>query len=128
MKLSQEEIAEELASLQKIVRSLRRRRRELQSQEAIQGISSDPKIVMEIEDITVHIREHEEEIARFETIAAAEHVPVEVIEYHAILAQEWDQSVGHLKLAQRARLDWTRVRLGISLERAREMEYAVGHR
>jgi hypothetical protein len=125
MKISKEEITEELASLQEIVRALRRRRRELQRQGAIRGNSVDPAVRIEIQDITAQIQEHEGEISTLEAMAAADQVPVEEIEYQAMLAEEWDKSSGRLKLAQRARRDWMRVRLGIALERAQAMEHAV---
>jgi len=125
MKLSMEEIAEELASLQEILHTLHRRRRELQKKHAVRGLDTPAEVLIEIEDMTKQIHAYEEEIAQFEARAAADQVPVEEIEYQAMLAEEWDKCSGRLKLAQRARLDWARVRLGIALERAQVMEHTV---
>src|SRR6266540_847696 len=108
MKLSMEEIAEELASLQEILHTLHRRRRELQKKHAVRGLDTPAEVLIEIEDMTKQIHAYEEEI-----------------EYQAMLAEEWDKCSGRLKLAQRARLDWARVRLGIALERAQVMEHTV---
>ena len=125
MNLSKDEIAEELASLHEIMHALRRRRRELQKKHAVRGIDTPVDVLTEIEDVTERIRACEEEVATLKARAAADHTPIAEVEYQAMLADEWDKSTGRLKLAQRAWLDWTRVRLGITLERAQAMEHAV---
>jgi hypothetical protein len=125
MELSKDEIAEELASLQGIMRALRRRRRGLQKKQAIQGLNAPVEVFTEIEDVSEEIQARENEITHLKSLAAADQVPVAESEYQAMLAEEWDKSSGRLKLAQRARLDWTRVRLGIASERAQAMECTV---
>ena len=125
MKLSKEEIAEELASLREILHAWRRRRRELQKKHAIRGLDTPAEVLIEIEDMTKQIYAYEEEITRLEAMVAADHVPVEEIEYRAMLAEEWDKSSGRLKHAQCTRLDWARVRLGISLQQAQPLEQAI---
>lgn len=125
MELSKDEIAEELTSLQGIMRAQRRRRRELQKKHAVRGIDTPVDVLTEIEEVSEQLQEREKEITHLKSLAAADQVPVAEIEYQAMLAEEWDKSSGRLKLAQRARLDWTRVRLGIASERALVMEYTV---
>jgi hypothetical protein len=125
MDLPKDEIAEELASLHEIQRAWRRRRLELQKKHAARGLDTLADVLIEIEDVTQQIRAYEEEIATLEARAVAGHTPIAEVEYQAMLAEEWDKSSGRLKLAQRTRLDWARVRLGIALEQAQAMEYAV---
>lgn len=121
MTRSPDDLAEERQQLQSILRVHRRRR--LQS--AMQGISVDPKVLIEIDDITDKIHAYETELADLESLAAADQTPIGEIEYRAMLAEIYDLSDGRLRLAQRTRLAWARVRLGIAIERADEMDHTV---
>ena len=123
--MSKEEIPKELAHQQQAVQALNERRRVLDLQAVQFGSLAPPHIVTELASLTEQIQAREDEIATLKSHAAADQEPVEEIEYRAMLAEEWDRSAGRLKLAQQARLDWARVRLGIALERARAMEIAV---
>lgn len=125
MELSKDEIAEELNSLGEIMRALRRRRRELQKKHAARGIDTPVEVLTEIEDVSEQLRAYKEEVATLKAWAAADHAPITEVEYQAKLAEEWDASAGRLKLAQRTRLDWMRVRLGITPERAQAMEHTL---
>lgn len=125
MKLSHDEINEELASLAGIIRILRRRRAELQRQAAVSGRSVDPAVRIEIEDITAQLREHEAEVARLETLAAEGDQPLAEVEYRVQVAEAWDTPEGHPTVAGAARLELTRLRLGVSPERAAAIEHEV---
>jgi hypothetical protein len=125
MKLSKEEIAEELTSLQEILRAWRRRRRELERELATRGISADPAVRTEIEDITAQIREHEAERAQLETQAVEDQLSLAEAEYRALLADVLDTSHGRLTVAGRTRLELTRLGLGLELERAQELEQEI---
>ncbi|MFL5805658.1 MAG: hypothetical protein ACJ8CR_28460 [Roseiflexaceae bacterium] len=125
MQLSKEEIPREIAHQQQAVQALNERRRVLDLQAVQFGLQVPPHIVTELANLTEQIQAREIEIANLKSQSAADQVPVEEIEDHAMLAEEWDKSPGRLKLAQRARLDWARVRLGIPLERAQAMEQTL---
>jgi hypothetical protein len=125
MQLSKEEIPREIAHQQQAVQALNERRRVLDLQAAQFGSLTPPHIVTELASLTEQIQARESEIASLKSLSAADQVPVEEIEYYAMLAEEWDKSIGRLKLAQQARLDWARVRLGIPLDRAQAMEQTV---
>ena len=125
MNVPNDEIAEEIAHQQQMVQAFNARRRVLDLQAAQFGIEAPPHIVTELAKLTEEIKTREDQIAHLKSRTAAAHVPVEEIEYQAMLAEEWHNSAGRLNLAQRTRLDWTRVRLGIALDRAQVMEHAV---
>lgn len=125
MQLSKDEIPRELAHQQLAVQTFNERRRVLDLQAAQFGPLTPPHIVTELASLTEQIQARENEITHLKSLAAADQVPVAEIEYQAMLAEEWDKSSGRLKLAQHARLDWTRVRLGIASERAQAMEHTV---
>src|SRR5215470_13107588 len=121
MQLPKEEIPREISHQQQAVLALNERRRVLDLQAAQFGSLTPPHIVTELASLTEQIQARESEIANLKSQSAADQIPVEEVEYHAMLAEEWDKSPGRLKLAQQARLEWVRVRLGIALERAQAM-------
>jgi hypothetical protein len=125
MQLSKEEIPREIAHQQQAVQALNDRRRVLDLQAVQFGSLTPPHIVTELASLTEQIQARESEIADLKSQSAVDQIPVEEVEYHAILAEEWDKSGGRLKLAQQARLEWARVRLGIALERAQAMEQTL---
>jgi len=125
MQLSKEEIPREISHQQQAVQALNERRRVLDLQAAQFGSLTPPHVVTELASLTEQIQAREIEIANLKSQSAVDQIPVEEVEFHAMLAEEWDMSTGRLKLAQQARLEWARVRLGIPLGRALVMEYVV---
>lgn len=125
MKLSQEEIKEELSNLQSILRMHRRRRRVLEEQAAHAGSSIDAKVLLEIEDISEQIRSYETEFDQLEQQAAAATTPVAEIEYRMLLAQAWSKYSERIPVVERAQLEWARVRLGILSEHAQNVESRI---
>lgn len=122
---TKQEIEEELTHQRKIIVVLRRRRRALELQMYQQGAHALPQIVTEIEDLREQIREREQEIAQLETRAVEEKFPLAEMEYRVLLAETWSTPQGCPTVLGREQLELARLRLGVSLERAGELEQEI---
>jgi hypothetical protein len=119
------DIEKELAHQREMLRVRRERRNILEIQAAQAGSFSRPETLMEIAALNAEIERHEAEIARLATQAAEDKFSLSEAEYRVSLAEAWDSAQGTPSIANRARLELMRLRLGISPERAQALEYEV---
>lgn len=125
MSRPKQEIAEELESLRKIVRMLRKRRFILEEQMAAEGIQARPQTVIEVESLIEQIGTREREIAQLETIAVEDQLPLAEAQYQEQLAEAWNSLQGRPTVIGMVRLELERLRLGIVPERAKELEQSI---
>lgn len=125
MKISKQEIEEELDHKRQIVVALIRRRRPLELQAAQKGLSVPPEILTEISMLSDQIRTQEEEISRLETLAAEGQLSIVEAEYRVMVARTWDTSRGKPTLAGSAELELSRLRMGLLPEKAQQIEREV---
>ncbi len=78
MKITKQELSEQLEHQCELLRILRRRLQQRQLQEAQQGFSTPPEIVTEIYDLSERIQQHEDEIERLQTLIV---MPDEQVKY-----------------------------------------------
>jgi hypothetical protein len=120
-----DEITEELAHHKEMLRLYRRRLRELERKKAQYGINTPPEVNTEIIDLTDSIERHEGEVARLQTEAVVDELPLAEAEYRAILAEVWDTPQARPTVSGEARLELLRLRLGITAQRAKELEHEI---
>lgn len=125
MKRTKQEIEEELNHKQNLIRTYRARLRPLEIQAAQRGLNAPPETLTEISSLTEQIRVQEDEIAKLETLAAEGQLSLAEAEFRLILAEAWDTPIGRPTAAGAARLELARLRLGLSPERAAELEKEV---
>lgn len=125
MKLSKEEIAEEIDHQHKMVRVVRERVRTLELQAARQGIDAPPHITNELSLLREEIRSKEAEISRLETLAAEDQLSVAEAEYRVMLAEVFDTPIGRPSIVGGARLELVRLRHGLSPEISQQLEQEV---
>jgi hypothetical protein len=125
MNIDRDEIGRKIEHQRKILRAVRSRLEQRELQEAQQGFGTPPEIVTEINDLTERIQRHEAEIARLQTEAAVDREPLSEVEYRALLAEAWGTPQGRPTVASVARLEQARLRLGIALPRAQELEHQI---
>lgn len=125
MRLSKQEIEEQLVHKRAIVRALITRQRPLELQAAQKGINTPAEVMTEISALTEQIRAQEEEMTRLETIAAESHLSLIEAEYRVMLAKAWDTARGRPTLASLAELELARLRMGLLPEKAEQIEYEV---
>lgn len=119
------DIEKELAHQREMLRIRRERRNILEIQAAQTGSYSRPETLMEIAALNAEIERHEAEIVRLATQAAEDQFSLSEAEYRVSLAEAWDSAQGTPSIANRARLELMRLRLGIAPERAQVLEYEV---
>jgi hypothetical protein len=125
MKLTRQEIEDELAHKNNLIRALRARLRPLELQAAQKGMNTPPEILTEISTLYEQVRVQEEEISRLESLAAEGQLSLAEAEYRMILAEAWDTPIGRPMVAGAARLELTRLKMGLSTERSGELEREV---
>jgi len=125
MKRTRQEIQDELAHKNSLMRAYRARLHPLEIQAAQKGSSAPPEILTEISTVTEQIRVQEDEIAKLESLAAEGQLSLAEAEYRVILAEAWDTPIGRPSAAGAARLELARLRFGLSPERAQELEKEV---
>lgn len=125
MKPENNDLAEELAHQQKMLRILRERRRVLELQAAQRGIDARPEVLTEIVSLNDEIDRHDQELARLATQAAVERFSLDEAEYRVMMAEAWSTPLGRPSLVGAARLELARLRMGIPPERAHELEREV---
>jgi hypothetical protein len=125
MKLTKEEIAEELIHQTQVVKALHARRRVLEIQAAQHGAQTSPQILTELTTLTEEIRRHQDEISQLEMLAAEDQIPLAEAEYRVLLADIWDTPQGRPTVAGAARLELTRLRLGLAPDRAKQIENEI---
>src|SRR5262249_49748550 len=116
---------DELAGLQDILNELRKRRYYLMLNEARQGHSTPPEILMEIETLDGRIDNLVTEITRVSTEMAQDRFSLAEAEYRESLARVWGSPDGHLTFADDTKLELQRLRLGIPPKRAAELAHNV---
>lgn len=121
----QGELLEELEHQRRMVNALRRRRRLLEHTHVIKGIETDPHILMQMEDISQQIKEREAEIIRLQTAAVEDKETLAEVEYRVAVAETFDTPQGVPSIAGNARLELLRLRLGIPIEQAKNIERAI---
>jgi len=125
MSIDEDEIAEEIAHHTEMLRVLRRRLRERELQEAKFGINVPPEITSDVQDLIERVQRHDAELVRLRTVAAQDNETLAEAEYRVLLCDAWDTPQGWPTTGNAARLALARLRLGVSTERASELEREV---
>src|SRR5262245_13955560 len=120
--IDKQDLDEQLEHLPKVILALRRRLRVRELQEAEYGVNVPPEVANEIQSLNERIAKHEAELSRLKSIAVEDEVPLAEVEYRALLAQTWDTPSGRPTIAGGTKLDFDRLRLGVTPERAKELE------
>ncbi len=111
MKLTKQEIEEELTHRQALIHTYRSRLRSLEIQAAQRGLNAPPEITSEIDTLTERIRVQEDEIAKLETLAAEGQLSISEAEYRLALAEVWDTPIGRPTAAGAARIHPAQARI-----------------
>lgn len=125
MEMTKQEIVDTLERQRGILRALRQRLHQRKLQEAQQGINTPPEVMTEIHDLTERVQNEEAETARLETVAAEAGLSLAEAEYRWLLAQAWDTEVGWPTVTNTTKLEYDRLRLKITFERAKEFELEI---
>jgi hypothetical protein len=122
MKLTKQEIQDELTHKNVLIRTYRARIRPLEIQAAQKGLNAPPEILTEISTISELIRVQEDEISKLESLAAEGQLSLVEAEYRVIIADAWDTPSGRPSAIGTAQIELARLRFGLSSERAQELE------
>lgn len=125
MPQSKEEIQEELEHKQNLLKTYNRNRRVLEQRMAELGSQPDLVTLNDIDKIAARIRETENDIALLETRSIERDLSFEEAEYRAILARAWNTERGEPSYADRAKLEYERLRLRLPFERTETLEAEV---
>lgn len=125
MESLKDELNEELQHEQKMLKLRRRNLRLLEEQEAALGLHVPTPIKAEIADLKESIRDHQKRIEELQTKLSENGQPIAEIEYQMHVAEVWDSVDAFPKFAHLYRLDFMRMKLGITPERADELEMDV---
>lgn len=125
MTLTKQEIDEALAHQQKMLHVLRQRLYHRELQEAQFGINAPPEVMTEIQALNERVRIHEAELERLQTRAAEGQLSVAEAEYRTLLAEVWGTPEGRPTVTGATRLELARLRLGLAIERAQELEHEL---
>jgi hypothetical protein len=125
MILPDEEIPEESEHLRKMLRTLRRYRREREQQAVTYGIEVPPHVSLEIRTLNEQILQKEHELTQLETLAAVDRYSLVEAEYRKLLAEELNTSNGYLGVVVSSRIELARLKLGLVREKADELEADV---
>ena len=115
-----QEIEKELKHNKELLHRLRQRLREFELTEATFGINAQPETRIEIEGLTERIEQVKAEIARLQTLAVEDKIPMAEAEYRTILSEVWKDGI--LDVTEAERLELARLKLGILPEQARKIE------
>jgi hypothetical protein len=122
MDMDKDEITEELAHHKEMLRLYRRRLRELERKQAQYGINTPAEVITEIHDLTESIQRHVSETARLRTEAAVDQLSIAEAEYRALVAKAWATPEGRPTIVGATQLEFDRLRLGVTPERAQKLE------
>lgn len=125
MKLTKQELKEELTHRYKLIRAYRGRLRPLEIQAAQRGLNAPPEVLTEISTLTEQISIQESEITELETQYAEENLSLAEAEYRLQLADGLDKSDGRLSYVDIASLELARLKLRLQSERAKELENEI---
>ncbi|HEU4323934.1 MAG TPA: hypothetical protein VFS21_12365 [Roseiflexaceae bacterium] len=123
--MEKSEIQDALEHQHKMARVLRERLQQRELQEAQYGIDTPPQVLTEIQELTERIAGHDAEIARLQTLAVEEQLPLAAADYRASLADEWQRGGGQLPIGAVARLELRRLQLGVPSELAQSLAAEV---
>ncbi len=123
--MEKSEIQDALEHQHKMVRVLRERLQQRELQEAQYGIDTPPQVLTEIQELSERIAGHDAEIARLQTLAVEEQLPLAAADFRACLADEWQRGGGRLPLGAVARLELRRLQQGITAELAQSLTAEV---
>lgn len=116
---------DQVAAAEQVLDALRRRHHVLALSYATKGIDAEAEIILEIEALVGRIQAQEEDIARLKARAAESGFSMGEAEYRVLLAQAWESPQGHPTVAWSVRLEFERVRLGVTPEKAYEFETQI---
>ena len=125
MKITKQEVEEELNHRKQILSALVRRRRPLELQEAQKGLNTPPEVSTEISSLAEQIRKQEEEIARLQTLAAEGQLSIVEVEFRVMVAKTWNTPNGRPSLAGANELELARLKMGLLLEKAEQIGHEV---
>jgi hypothetical protein len=125
MKMTQQDIDEQLASQRELRSDFRKRRHVLQRQIAQQGFHALPQVVNEIEELDNHIYNSESEIDRLEQISIESGNSFAEAEYILLLFKVLKTPSTRFTVDEIAHLRFSRLRLRLTSERAQELESEV---
>jgi hypothetical protein len=114
---------EEIQHQKNMLKALRQRLRDREIQEIKFGLSVTPEIMNDLRELRTRIAEHEAELSRLSTLAAEDKVSIKEAEYNVLLAEAWNLVRPSIVNVQR--LELLRLRLGISPQRALELEWQI---
>src|SRR5262245_10578601 len=119
------ELEEQLSHQRKMVRALRQRLQQRELQDAQFGINAPPEVKSEMLELAERLRNHETEIVRLQTLAVQEQLSINEVEFRALLADAWDTPKGRPTVPSIAHLELARLRLGVSGQRAIDLEREI---
>jgi hypothetical protein len=125
MRRTRQEIENELAHQQQMLRILRARRRSLEQQVAQQGNGTTPQVLNELAALIDQIHIRERELGQLEALAVEDRIPGAEVEYCVLLAEAWNTPHGQPSVASATRLEQARLQLGITPKRAQELEQRI---
>lgn len=125
MKREKTEILDELEHEKEMVVALRKHLRVLELQMAQFGIATPPHVLTEIDRLSEQIQRHETQAAQLETVAVEGELPLAEVEYRVLLAENWNTVQGRPTVVGATCLELARLRLGISPERAQQLEHDI---
>lgn len=123
MSTEKQEIVEALEHQRKMIRVLHQRLRQRELQEAQYGLNVPPEISAEIIELSDRIRTREVELARLETAAAEDKIPLAEAEYRVLVSDAWKN--GQPEIIDETKLELARLKLGIHPERAKNIEIEI---
>ena len=95
-------------------------RNDLEEQMAKFGLFAPPYIIQQIAEVTNQIAAREQECKKLESEAVEGGLPLAEVEYRALVAKAWSTSSGWLSAVDEARLELSRLRLGIKEKRSNQ--------
>jgi hypothetical protein len=117
------EIQEEIQHQKAMIKHLRQQLRDLEIQEVKFGITVPTHILEGLRDTRTRLEEHQTELARLSTLAAEDQFSIKEAEYNVLLSEAW--SLGPPNVVNSQRLEFLRLRLGISPQRATELALQI---
>lgn len=122
---SKEEIAQQLRHQQELLRIQRSNLQKLQLQEANYAGNPPLDLQNQLDRVAEQVRSTEDEIARLKSVAAEDQLSLVEAEYRTLLAEAWNTPLGRPTVAGATRLEFTRLKFGLSPERAGELEREI---
>src|SRR4051794_5828948 len=125
MDTDKQDLDEQISHHQSMLLRLRRRLRARELQEAEHGINVPPEVTNELITLNERIGTHEAELEKLNSKSVEDTLSSPEADYRILLAEPWDTSTGRPTALGLARLERERLRMGLSSERAQELERAV---